>query len=235
MVGRVMNREEQNKIIRGMLYEFSVNQELEWRAKPEYQRDSILIDEMISEINALGFEFEYLTDIDRLVLTNADIVNIILDYMGRFDNFGIAADLVVSLGHKSNKYATERLIDLFEGSHDYFRHGHAVGFDNTFNRIKDKRYIGKYLEWLKDEEVANELPFTMLMVARWKVPEAKPLFLGYLDLDKETQLVYTSIKALPYYIDEESIEKVASMQNHQNRDIADFATKTLKKMMDKMT
>jgi hypothetical protein len=68
------------------------------------------------------------------------------------------------------------------------------------------------------------------MLGRWRVPEAKPLFMEHLDSGRGDQIAFTSIKALSFYGDEEAREMIEAMQSHGNKEIANFAKATLGKM-----
>ena len=44
-----------------------------------------------------------------------NVIDIIADYLGKFDDEGITGELVRSIGTKNGKIATERIIDSFFG------------------------------------------------------------------------------------------------------------------------
>ena len=229
----IPSKEEQEVIIKGLLYQSAIERELEQRGKPEHLSDYILVDQMLSEINRLGFDFRYLYDIERLLITNKDIVNIILGYLGRFDNDGITAELVSSIGYKGNKFATAGIIEAFNDlvQKPGFRAFLTVFYDNAFNRLKDKRYIDEYLKWAANPDIAKEMPFTMRMLGSWKLPEAKELFMGYLQPDGERKLMSSAMGALAKYKnDEDAKAKIHAMQQSKNKVISDSAKNLYEKM-----
>lgn len=222
-----MNKKEQDVVIKRLLYESEVEDELEWRGKPENRSDVELLDKMILEINHFGYAYKYLTDLLQQYVTDENVLKIILNYLGRFKREGITAQLVSVIGYKGNKIATKKIIDCFNNTSSKKRLG--VFFDNALNRLQDKRYIPEYLQWLANPEIASTLPFLMVRLARWKIPEARQLFLHYLDSDITGGIIITSIEALSYYQDEESREKVASMVNNEDKNVSNFAKKILKR------
>ena len=227
-----MDKKEQDRIIKGLVRQRLVEDELKWRAKPENHHDDELVRKMLLEINELGCNLEYLYDISSLKITDRGIVDIILKYLGAFTRIGTMQDVVCGIGYKENKYATEEIVKAFNGIiprlNDYIYH--LAGFDNAFNRLKDKRYIDDYIKWLADPDIATRMPFTMVMLARWKNMEARQLYLQYLSTDREDQIIFTSIRALQYYNDEESREKLIAMSKHQNQNISSAAEKVMKKL-----
>ena len=229
------SKAEQDAMIKGLLYEHAVEEELRRRKKPEYQHDYALIDDMIEEIRQLGYNVKYYTDIISYSIIRTEIVEVILKYIDRFENRGFTAELVSSIGNKNNKHITARIIELYNSEYSDFdvknqRPHLSVFFDNAFNRLKDKRYIDDYIGWLADPEIAVLLPVTMYMLARWKLPEAQELFIRYLDYEDNDSIVTLSIKALSYYKDEESKELIRSMQESENAKISEFARLVYAKM-----
>jgi len=226
------NKEEQNRIIQDLLYQSALEREMEWRAEPKNHSDVELFDKMLSEINELGFEFKYQADFFRLLITNTKIIDVILRYLGKFENHGLTEHLVLTIADKRNKFVTKKIIDTFNETHVIVRPKgyHKTAYDNAFKRLQDKRYVNEYLQWLSNPEIATTLPFTMLMLARWKVLEARAWFMKYVDSGSEDSIVFTSIKALACYNNKEARDKIFAMQNSENKDIRECANKVAKKL-----
>lgn len=227
-----MDLKEQNEIIKGLLYQDSLDKEQEWRAKPENYADAALLDKMLVEINELGFGFCYLTDIRQLLITHAGIATVIIKYLGEFDDPFVTSGLVLSIGYKKNKYATEKIIEVFNSQKPRHRaewKRTSVSYDNALNRLKDKRYINEYLRWLSDPEIAVEMPFSMQMLARWKNPEARKMFMQYLDSDEQGQIKYTSLKALSIYDDLEAREKIVAICESPDEKLSGYAKSLVKR------
>ena len=111
-------------------------------------------------------------------------------------------------------------------------------------RIADKRYIDDYLQLLKQPEVAYELPFMMEMLGRWKVEEAKPYFMDYLDstlnhyvskFEEESivsNLVFNAVEALKYYtdLDGEISKKLRTKLGSGNKELEKQVNKALERI-----
>ena len=225
-----MNRAEQNEIIRQLLYQQNVDEETAWRADKAHSGDVELLDAMLSEINKQGTHYQYKADLMRQYVTDATLLNIIVKYLGNFAEQGISAELVSLIGVKGNQTATEKIIEVYNHSSDEVRTKQAAFFDNAFWRLKDKRYVAHYLEWLREPRIASSLPLTMCMLARWKVSEAEKYFIRYLDSGGEEEIVYTAIKALSHYGDDVAINKIEAMQKSGNGSISRFAKTVLERL-----
>jgi len=101
-------------------------------------------------------------------------VQVISSYLSRFQSQRVRAELVASIGNEKNrKNVIEKTLELFDELDVDENRSCFVFYDNAFTRIGDKRYISLYLEWLANRQLASEMPFTMDMIGRWKVPEGK--------------------------------------------------------------
>ena len=227
------SKEEQKAIIKNQMYQYLVEREQEWASKPENQADYALLKQMLNEINAFGFDFKYFYDIKRLLITNEEVVQIILKYLGKFENPSRTASLVNSISHKNNKFVTDKIIEMFNKYSSDMRKGQAVSYDNALNRLKDKRYIDQYLEWLADPDMAAHLPLTMVLLARWKHPKARELFFQYASPEIEKPLAFTVINAMAVYRDDEAKDKLLVMQKSTDENVSGYAKKTYNKLIAK--
>ena len=217
-----MDKVEQNAVIKRLLYESRLEEEYEWRKRKENRADAKLLDRLLSRINKFGYNYKNKTDLLQQYVLDENVLMVILDYLGKFNDPGVTAILVSVIGNKKNKVATKKIIDVFNSA-DLSRKHLAVFYDNAFNRLKDKRYIENYLDWLKEPRLAAILPFTMIMLARWKDLRAKQLFIQHLDSGIKGQLVFTCIEALSIYDDEESINKIKTMVGDENDKVSKCA------------
>lgn len=230
MIG--IDRSEQNAIITRLLYERELEEEYEWRKKKENRSDVKLLDCMLSEINKFGYAYETKTDLLQQYIFDENVLKIILDYLGKFNDQGISARLAFVMGHKSNKVVTKKIIDTFNSAN--LSRKHLAGFyDNAIARLKDKRYIEDYLKWLADPSKALLLPFTMWTLARWGDLRAKQLFMQHLDAGANEELTFICIKALSFYKDEESVCKIAAMTENENEKVSKYARAILDRLNKK--
>ncbi len=222
-----------NDFSSSVIYNFAIKEEKEWRKNKLNKHDVMIADEMLKKAQNIGYRYKYLADITHRDNKDSELLNIISQYIGRFDDEGISAELVGVVGIKGNKAATEIIINNYMNSSQKNKLCQAIFYDNAFYRIKDKRYIENYLEILKNPEEARRFPLTMIMLAKWQVAEAKPYFFQYIDYhDEKDNRVFISIEALSYYKDEDGIiaEKIAEKLKSGNKDIVAAAKKSQKRL-----
>ena len=222
----LLNIEEQSFAIHGMLNQTAVEREIEWRDRPENSSDASLLENMFAEINELGIhgEYEYLEDLRQAPITDTGFFEVVLRYIGKYENWKISLDLLLMICHLGGNTVTKMIIDAINRLPASDNRVFEV-FDKAIVKLMDRRYQSEYMQWLSEPRIAKQLPLTMEMLARWNVPEAKPLFIRYLDTEAEESVALTSIIALSYYDDEEVTKKIRDMQNHQNEQIRRCAAK----------
>lgn len=220
-----------------VLYKFAIKEEKKWRKDKSNSHDFAIVDEMLEKIRSIGYGYRYLADITYRDNKDLELLNILLQYIGRFEDEGISAELVGVVGINGNKAATEVIINNYINSSMKNKLTQSVYYDNALYRIKDKRFISEYLKILKNPEEASRFPFTMIMLGKWNIAEAKPYFLQYIDyFDDKNNRVFISMEALSYYIDEDGIiaEKFAEKLKSENKDIVKAAIKAQKRLEQKM-
>ena len=231
LVGEKMDIKEQQIQINKLIFNEAIKRESEWRKNPEFAHDVKLLIQMLNEINNLGYEFRYLKDITWRTNHSNEIIDIVMRYFGKFEDEGISAELVnVLKGIKGRGY-TEILIDYI--FHKKIDIGFYVGFDNAFLRLRDKRYVSNYLALLNEPEMASKLPLTMIMLGKWHIMEAKELFIKHLDESNPTQLLYSCIKSLAYFSDEDSLAAIIKASKFKDIKISKYAKDTIEKIMNK--
>ena len=232
LVGEKMDIKEQQIQINKLIFNEAIKRESEWRKNPEFAHDVKLLIQMLNEINNLGYEYRFLKDITWRTNNSNEIVDIVMRYFGKFEREGISSDLtnVLLAGIKGKEY-TKKLIDYInQKKNDICFY---VMYDNAFFRLKDKRYVSDFLAFLKDPEIASELPFTMIMLSRWHIMEAKELFIKHLDESNPTQLLYTCIESLAYFSDEDSLAAIIKASKFKDIKISKYAKDTIEKIMNK--
>ncbi len=134
--------------------------------------------------------------------------------MYEFDNQGISSGLIKLIGYRNFYDATAVIIKHYK----YIKKidspdlkGYAGAHDNALYNIKDKRYINEYLDFLKNKDDFSNLPFTMIMLAKWNIVEAKEFFICYLN-SQNRESVFTSIECLSKYKDDDEV--LAELNKH---------------------
>jgi hypothetical protein len=213
-----------------VLYKYAIEEELEWRKEKTNASDVAIVEEMLCEIRCLGFGYKYLADITHRDNTDKEMLDILLRYIGRFSDEWISAVLVSVVGIKGNISVTDAIIKNYANSTAKNKQMNSGYYDNALWRIKDKRYISEYLTLLKNPDEAIRFPLTMIMLAKWHIVEAKPVFLKYLNYSND-ELVSLSIEALSYYpYDETIIKAIEKNEKSHNKDLITVAKKARKRL-----
>lgn len=219
------------KFVERFLYEQSISEELHDRDKAEYQHDYQVVDLMIEEINRLGYSFKFETDLRLREFNDKNLVPVYEKYYLQFDNLGFAEDLLNMIAKKGFTEA----MPIVQNLYDILKQGaplHQIAScDNAFYQIKDKKSMRLFLRYLNNEKDVIHLPLTMLLLAKWKVPEAKVMFLQYLN-NSNREIVFTAIEALSYYDDPENEIKVLVERKLESsdKDVRAAVKKALKRM-----
>jgi hypothetical protein len=230
-----MNKTE---FVANVLYKAALEEEKDWRKEKNSKYDVALADKMLAEAKKLGYHYKYFADITNRMHTDESLLRLIMSYIGRFHDEGISAQLVGVIGNKGNTFATEVILNNYIKASSQEKHNQAIFYDNALYRIKDKRYLSVYLDFLKNPEDAIKLPLTMRMLGRWRVAEAKPYFLQYLAstllyINKETSdLVYTAMEALSYYDDPGGmiLARIQSKKQSSDKNVVRAAEKAIKRL-----
>lgn len=225
----------------GILYQDAVREEKEWRMQQGNQHDVMVLDEMLSEVRKLGYKYRYYADITNRTHCDEELLKVLLQYIGRYDDEGISAELVGVVGRKSFTAATEIILNNYRNSSERTKCMQAGFYDNALYQISDKRFIDRYIEILKSPHDAAGFPLTMRMLAKWGVADAKPYFWQYLSArvlfrDQRTaDLEYTAMEALSYYTDEDGsiLRALENKSKDSNADIAASAKRAIKRLQKK--
>ena len=151
-------------------------------------------------------------------------IDIIADYLGKFDDEGITGELVRSIGTKNGKIATERIIDSFFGLSETSKCNHATFYDTALTNICDKRFADKYVEMISNPKYARWLLGLMKLLGRWKNEKAKRVMLGYLGSDNE-DMVNMTVQALKYYKHDQEV--IAALKLSLTKEHSEGLTKRI--------
>ncbi len=227
-----------NQYDANVIYKAAIEEELEWRKDKSNECDIIVVERMLKEVQDLGYRYKYLVDLTNRDNTDKELLNIVLRYINCFVDVGISSELVGVVGKKGNLAATEVILKKYTDLSIDDKYNYAGFYDNALYRIKDKRYLLNYLEFLKDPKIAITLPLTMIMLGKWNVEEAKPYFFDYLSSDVfyhnkvTSDLVFISIEALSYYndLDGAILNALESKLNSTDKDILVSTKKAIKRL-----
>lgn len=216
-----------------IIYNSAIEEELEWRRDENNAHDVAIVDELLQEVRSIGWGYKFFVDIINRDNKDKELLNLLLKYIGRFDDDWFSASLVGVVGQKGNTDFTKTILESYRSLSRKSKQHHGAFYDNALSRIKDKRFIGEYLELLEDPSEAMHLPFTMAMLGKWHIEKAKQCFLCYLRNDgTEDRLVYISMNGLSYYpdVDGEIELLIGEKLKSDNKDIVMAATKAIKRI-----
>lgn len=224
---------QKDKFVANFLYKQSIVDELEDRKKTQFKKDYEIIDSMIKDINQLGYDLKYETDLRMRTFNDKSLISIYKKYYLQFHNYGIAEDLLSMIDKKGFYESIPLVINLYEKIKRQEGLHQIASCDNAFANIKDKSSISVFLNYLTNEEDAIRLPLTMLMLAKWAIPDAKEYFLKYLE-NSNRELVFVALESLSYYDDLDNAIRgaIAKKLTSSDKDIVQ-ATKRALKRLDK--
>lgn len=113
--------------------------------------DIRLHDELIKEVNSLGYHIQYYWQLHEMELCDRQVYPVIRKYIGQFENERWSIDLITCLDVPKMYEATEYLLDLYRN--DTLKEPSSVGpmsvrwgCANALYKIKDPRYQKEYRE-----------------------------------------------------------------------------------------
>lgn len=221
--------------------------------------DKDLLNKLLGEINSYaGTNYHYLAELDTFNIPGAG--SIVAKYITKFSSESVRGYLIPQMVSDKIKDCDKLVLQLythFRLSDEYIAApgepapAHIyVRYDDAFRKLKPKRLAKELMEFAHSPRDAFYLPFTMKMLASWKIPGMKDLLLSYCAdnsfsaqdvgiFDGEQQhfpslefikreLKFTAINGLKYYPSEEVRNIVASLANSADKDIELAAKRTLK-------
>lgn len=96
--------------------------------------------------------------------------------------------------------------------------------DNAFSRIGGRDKIPFYIELIKQ---ADSFPLVMVMLARWRVKEAKQIIIERLEKDTVKTL---AIRALGYYKDKQMILLIEKYFDSESAGVRKEAEKVINRL-----
>ena len=227
-------------------------------------QDRALFNEMAREVNeTVGTNFHYIAEFQFYVIPGAG--SIIAKYINQFQSLIIRCDLM----HHLVSDRVENCADIvyeqylaFENSDFYNRQCSsrsyvAIVLDNAFRKLKPKKLKKQLIVAVQNPMNACLLPFTMRMLASWKIPEMDALCQDYLQYPvfserdfvfeedvpfekrsafvqyENKQLFFTAMECLKYFPNSENMARIEKYEKAQDKDVAAAARKNLAYMKKK--
>lgn len=223
------------------------------------KKDQSLLRQLFDEIGQhTGTHIQYLAEIDALHISGSG--EIIARYITRFSSESVKGYLLPSMVADKVKDCDRCILQLYEGfraSEEYIgapgkpAPAHIyVRYDNAFRQLKPKRLANELVMLVHDPRDAFYLPFTVRMLASWKIPEMANLLVSYLNSDTLTaaelgvynetmypspdfikrELKFTGIAGAKYYPFPEIKALIEEFTDSQDKDLQLVAKRTLKAM-----
>ena len=219
--------------------------------------DKELLHKLLDEINGYaGTNYHYLAELVAFNISGAG--SIVAKYITEFSSEDVKGYLIPQMVSDRIKdcdklvfqlYMQFRLSDEYVAKPGESAPAHIyVRYDNAFKILKPKRLAKDLLELAYSPRDAFYLPFTMRMLASWKMPEMKNILLSYstdsfsaqdvgiydseqpyfpsLEFMKR-ELTFTAIDGLKYYPSAEVRSIITSLATSADKDIKLAAKRTL--------
>jgi len=220
--------------------------------------DKELLRKLLDEINRYaGTNYHYLAELDAFIIPGAG--NIAAKYITEFSSESVKGYLIPQMVSDNIKDCDKLVLQLymkFRESDEYIAKpgkpapAHIyVRYDNAFRRLKPKRLAKELIKLAHSPRDAVYLPFTMRMLASWKMPEMKSILLSYVTGDSvsaqdvgindneqpyfpslecmKRELMFTSIIGLKYYPSAEVIDIITQLTASSDKYIKSAAQRTL--------
>ena len=212
--------------------------------------DRKVLSELLHEINAYaGTNFNYLAELDAFNIPSTG--GIVAKYITRFSSESVRGYLIPQLVADKVGECDKLILQLylhFKSSDEYIaRPGKPapahiyVRYDNAFKKLAPKRLAKELVALAHNPRDAFYLPFTMRMLASWRIVEMRELLILYSNDDWITakdvglydnekpyypplefikrELRFTAIDGLRHYPSDEVEDIIASLTNNADHDI----------------
>lgn len=224
------------------------------------EEDRRTLTEMMNVVNNMfGTDINYLAQVDAYNIPGAGTVY--ADYIERFGSESVRGYLIPQIVSDKVKDCDTLVLHLYKHfrqsgefianpncpspSHIYIR------YDNAFRQLKSKRIVEELVNILSSPRDALYLPFTLQMLASWKLPELKKCLITYLHSEQipaqslgitdadhyyppmtyiRRELVFRALLGLKYYPSNETNAIIQQFVSSKDKDISLAAKKTLRFM-----
>ena len=216
---------------------------------------------LLHEINrCAGTDYHYLAELDAVNIPGAG--RIVAEYITGFSSEGVKGYLIPQMVSDKIKDCDKLVLQLymrFRSSDEYIaRPGEPapahiyVRYDDAFRRLKPKRLAKDLLALAHSPRDAFYLPFTMRMLASWRMPEMKDILFSYSSNDAfsaqdvgiydsgkpyfpsfeymKRELIFTAVAGLKYYPASDTKARIEAFMNSEDQDLLAAAERTWKAM-----
>lgn len=255
----VVRKQLMNKMFYGAVLKDAIKNEKLGRDYIYGDLDRKILQSMLHEINQItNINIHYLAEIDAFTINGAG--NIMARYINQFESETIRAYLVPQIVSDKVENCDRLILDLylhFKKSDAYISNADVpapahiyVRYDNAFKRLKPQKLKKDLMELAFNPRDAFYLPFTVQMLASWKIPELKNALALYLDGTSITaqsvglrdtdekfypplawmkrELRFTAIHGLRYYPTADTIALIEPYVADVDSSVRAAAKKTLK-------
>ena len=220
--------------------------------------DKEMLHKLLDEINDYaGTDYHYLAELDAFHIPG--VGRIVAKYITKFSSESVKGYLIPQMVSDKIKNCDMLILQLymqFRASNEYIAKpgepapAHIyVRYDDAFRKLKPKRLAKELMELAHNPRDAFYLPFTMRMLASWKLPEMANLLVSYCAKDSfsahdigicddkqpcfpplefmKREVMFTAIYGLKYYPSEEVRNVITSLAISADKDIQSAAKRTL--------
>lgn len=221
--------------------------------------DKVVLRELLDEINKYaGTDLQYLAELDAFNIRGSG--SIAVRYISRFSSATVRGYLIPKLVFDKvpdcDKIVLQSYLH-FQASDEYISKpgvpapAHIyVRYDNAIASLKPKRLKDELVQLASNPRDAFYLPFTLRMLASWKVPELKDILISYSSVDNisaqdvglsecednclpplsfiKRELRFTAIDCLKHYSSVEIRELIKRYTTDSDLDIKAAAKRILK-------
>ncbi len=224
--------------------------------------DRELLHDLLDEINGYAeTNYHYLAELDAFHIPGAG--SIVAKYITSFSSEDVKGYLIPQMVSDKIKdcdklvfqlYMQFRLSDEYVAKPGEPAPAHIyVRYDNAFKTLKPKRLANDLMDLAHSPRDAFYLPFTIRMLASWKMPEMKDLLLFYCAKESfsardvgisdseqpyfpslefmKRELTFTAIYGLKYYPTEEVKHVITLLAADTDKDIQSAAKRALRAIM----
>lgn len=167
-------------------------------------------DEFLKELNSYGYNFKTFNDVKTIYRDDKILIPVLLKYLDEVEDIDDKEYLVRVLTKESYFEVTERLLQEFFLSNNYF-YKWAIG--NALYIIEDERFIDEYIDIIKDCSHGTARQMLVLLLGKLRNERAKDALIKILHEDGVTPHAIGSlgkykdkslIPLLEYFLDEEN-------------------------------
>ena len=244
-------------MVYGAVLQHAIYEEMAERAYAYSASDQALLQEMLDEVNQLSdYKFSYLCEL-RMLKTPKGCGEIYMRYFPRFESqsikYVLASEIAYDVGKKGADIVWQGYLSYKQSAAYQSSPAISTFYDNAFRRMKPKKLKAELMELALDLQDFYYLPFTMRMLASWKIPEFEDVLWRNLNDDylskhtlgleaefatpdrleyRRNQVKFTALEGLKYYPSERYIRTLQEYEASENKDFSD-AAKKLKKYLEK--